>query len=93
MPLGSAASAVRGPDGLVSTLDVERVVFGHRRLAPHFACTVRDGTFHVTCAVAGPQAVDEGALRRAIRSGIGEALGVEAQVTVVGVQDWSTATS
>jgi hypothetical protein len=92
VPLGSAASAVRGPDGLVSTLDVERVVFGHRRLAPHFAC-VRDGTFHVTCAVAGPQAVDEGAMRRAIRSGIDEALGVEAEVTVVGVQDWSTATS
>ncbi|MGI5372390.1 hypothetical protein [Streptomyces iakyrus] len=93
VPLGSAASAVRGPDGLVSTLDVERVVFGHRRLAPHFACALRDGTFHVTCAVAGPQAVDEGALRRAIRSGIAEALGVEAEVTVVGVQDWSTATS
>ncbi|MFJ4082938.1 AMP-binding protein [Streptomyces iakyrus] len=93
VPLGSAASAVRGPDGLVSTLDVERVVFGHRRLAPHFVCALRDGTFHVTCAVAGPQAVDEGALRRAIRSGIGEALGVEAEVAVVGVQDWSTATS
>jgi phenylacetate-coenzyme A ligase PaaK-like adenylate-forming protein len=93
VPLGSAASAVRGPDGLVSALDVERVVFGHRRLAPHFACAVRDGTFHVTCAVAGPQTVDEGAMRRAIRSGIDEALGVEAEVTVVGVQDWSTATS
>ncbi|MFC8142777.1 hypothetical protein ACFUKV_13650 [Streptomyces paradoxus] len=92
VPLGSAASAVRGPDGLVSALDVERIVFGHRRLAPHFACAVRDGTFHVTCAVAGPQTVDEGAMRRAIRSGIGEALGVEAEVTVVGVQDWSTAT-
>ncbi|MFJ2967782.1 hypothetical protein ACIPIC_36600 [Streptomyces collinus] len=93
VPLGSTASAVRGPDGLVSALDVERVVFRHRRLAPHFACAVRDGTFHVTCAVAGPQAVDEGAMRRAIRSGIDEALGVEAEVTVVGVQDWSTATS
>ncbi|MFE0854808.1 MULTISPECIES: phenylacetate--CoA ligase family protein [Streptomyces] len=93
VPLGSAASVVRGPDGLVSALDVERIVFGHRRLAPHFACAVRDGVFHVTCAVADRRAVDEGALRRAIRSGIGEALGVEAEVTVVGVQDWSTATS
>ncbi|MFI8895667.1 hypothetical protein [Streptomyces paradoxus] len=93
VPLGSAASAVRGPDGLVSALDVERIVFGHRRLAPHFACAVRDGTFHVTCAVAGPRTVDEDAMRRAIRSGIAEALGVEAEVTVVGVQDWSTATS
>lgn len=93
VPLGSTASAVRGPDGLVSALDVERIVFGHRRLTPHFACSVRDGTFHVTCAVADPQAVDTGAMRRAIRSGIGEALGVEAEVTVVGVQDWSTATS
>ncbi|MFJ8593435.1 hypothetical protein [Streptomyces sp. NPDC093598] len=93
VPLGSTASAVRGPDGLVSALDVERSVFGHRRLAPHFACAVRDGTFHVTCAVADPRAVDEDAMRRAIRSSIGDALGVEAEVTVVGVKDWSTATS
>lgn len=93
VPLGSASSAVRGPDGLVTALDVERIVFGHRRLAPHFACVLRDGTFHVTCAVADPGAVDLGAMRRALRGGIGEALGVEAEVTVVGAQDWSTATS
>jgi phenylacetate-coenzyme A ligase PaaK-like adenylate-forming protein len=87
------ASAVRGPDGLVSASDVERIVFGHRRLAPHFACVVRDGTFHVTCAVADSEAVDAGAMRRAIRSGIDEALGVEAEVTIVGAQDWSSAPS
>ncbi|MFI0267089.1 AMP-binding protein [Streptomyces luteogriseus] len=93
VPLGSMASAVRGPDGLVSAADVERIVFRHRRLAPHFACVVRDGTFHVTCAVTDSQAVDTGAMRRAIRSGIDEALGVEAEVTIVGVQDWSSAPS
>ncbi|MER7895606.1 hypothetical protein ABTX62_05590 [Streptomyces sp. NPDC096046] len=93
VPLGSTASAVRGPDGLVSTLEVERIVFRHSRLAPHFACDLRNGTFHLTCAVADPRAVDVDAMRRAIRSGIGEALGIEAEVTVVGVQDWSTATS
>ncbi|MBB4717654.1 phenylacetate-coenzyme A ligase PaaK-like adenylate-forming protein [Streptomyces luteogriseus] len=93
VPLGSMASAVRGPDGLVSASDVERIVFRHRRLAPHFACVVRDGTFHVTCAVTDSQAVDAGAMRRAIRSGVDEALGVEAEVTIVGVQDWSTAPS
>ncbi|MFH9011657.1 AMP-binding protein [Streptomyces sp. NPDC017943] len=93
VPLGSVASAVRGPDGLVTALDVERIVFGHRRLAPHFACDLRDGTFHVTCAVADPRAVDPDAMRRAVRGGIHEALGVEAEVTVVAAQDWSTATS
>ncbi|WP_329324761.1 hypothetical protein [Streptomyces luteogriseus] len=93
VPLGSMASAVRGPDGLVSALDVERIVFRHRRLAPHFTCAVRDGTFHVTCAVTDSRAVDADAMRRAIRSGIDEALGVEAEVTIVGVQDWSTAPS
>ncbi|MFF7730796.1 hypothetical protein [Streptomyces sp. NPDC008001] len=93
VPLGSMTSAVRGPDGLVTALDVERIVFGHGRLAPHFVCVLRDDTFHVTCAVPDPRAVDVGALRRAVRGGIGEALGVEAEVTVVGVQDWSTATS
>ncbi|BCL18368.1 hypothetical protein ACPCBX_06770 [Streptomyces tuirus] len=93
LPLGGMASAVRGPDGLVSAVDVERVVFGHSRLAPHFACAVRNGTFHVTCAVADSGAVDAGALRRAIRGGVDEALGVEAEVTIVGVQDWSTAPS
>ncbi|MFF4984216.1 hypothetical protein ACFY3O_29760 [Streptomyces sp. NPDC001046] len=93
VPLGSMSCAVRGPDGLVTALDVERVVFGHRRLAPHFACLLRDGTFHVTCAVSDPRAPDADAMRRAVRGGIGEALGVEAEVAVVGVQDWSTATS
>lgn len=93
VPLGSVASAIRGPDGLVSAVDVERIVFGHRRLAPHFACAVRDGTFHVTCAVADSDAVDTDAMRRAIRGGIDEALGVEAEVTIVGAQDWSTAPS
>ncbi|SMQ21645.1 Phenylacetate-coenzyme A ligase PaaK, adenylate-forming domain family [Streptomyces sp. Ag82_O1-12] len=93
VPLGSVASAVRGPDGLVSAVDVERIVFGHRRLAPHFACAVRDGTFHVTCAVADTDAVDTDAMRRAIRGGIDEALGVDAEVTIVGVKDWSTAPS
>jgi hypothetical protein len=43
--------------------------------------------------VADSEAVDADAMRRAIRSGIDEALGVDAEVTIVGVQDWSTAPS
>ncbi|MFD3734132.1 hypothetical protein [Streptomyces sp. NPDC058632] len=93
VPLGSVAAAVRGPAGLVPAADVERIVFGHAGLAPHFACEVRDGTFHVTCAVTDPEPPADGAMRRSIRSGIGDALGVGAEVTIVGVKDWSTATS
>ncbi len=93
VPLGRVAAAIPGPHGLVSAADVERIVFGHTGLAPHFACDVRDGTFHVTCAATDPETVADGAVRRSIRSGIADALGVAAEVTIVDVKDWSTATT
>ncbi|MGW1810568.1 hypothetical protein [Streptomyces sp. NPDC002078] len=93
VPLGSVAAALPGPDAPISAVDVERIVFGHAGLAPHFACEVRDGTFHVTCAVADPESVADGAMQRLLRSEIGAALGVEAEVTIVDAKDWSTATS
>ncbi|WP_330283719.1 hypothetical protein [Streptomyces sp. NBC_00588] len=93
VPLGSLAAALPGPDGPVSAVDVERIVFQHAGLAPHFACDSRAGGFHVTCAVADPTTPADGALHRLIRGRIVDALGVEAEVTVVDAKDWSTATS
>jgi hypothetical protein len=74
-------------------VDVERIVFRHAALTPHFTCTVQDGAFQVTCAVAEAEAPAGGALARVIRGEIGDALGVAAEVTVVDAKDWSTATS
>jgi phenylacetate-coenzyme A ligase PaaK-like adenylate-forming protein len=93
VPLGGVAAALPGPDGPVSAVDVERIVFGHAGLAPHFACHVQDGAFHVTCAVTDPEPAADGALRRSVRGRIADALGVDAEVTVVAAKDWSTATS
>ncbi|MFE2061703.1 AMP-binding protein [Streptomyces sp. NPDC059467] len=93
VPLGSVAAALPGPDAPVSAVDVERIVFRHAGLTPHFACAVRDGAFHVTCAVAEAESPAGGALQRVIRGEIGDALGVAAEVTVVDAKDWSSATS
>ncbi|MFG2792211.1 AMP-binding protein [Streptomyces sp. NPDC048419] len=93
VPLGSTAAALPGPHGLISAVDVERIAFRQTALTPHFACTVQDGAFHVTCAVTEAEAPAGGALAQAIRGEIGDALGVAAEVTVVDAKDWSTATS
>lgn len=89
VPLGSLAAAVAGPAGPVSAVDVERVVFGEAGLAPHFSCAVRADAFVVTCAAAGLEPV----LGEPIRDRIRDVLGVEAEVTVVDLKDWSTAPS
>ncbi|WP_433303907.1 hypothetical protein ACQP2F_13360 [Actinoplanes sp. CA-030573] len=93
VPLGSLTAAVTGPGGPVSAVDVERIVFAERGLAPHFACDVRAGVFHVTCAVAGAEPVRDGAVQRSIRDRIRDAYGVDAEIAIVDVNDWSTATS
>ncbi|CAL9393985.1 hypothetical protein SUDANB6_01319 [Streptomyces sp. enrichment culture] len=93
VPLGSTATAVPGPDGPVSAVDVERVVFQDAGLAPHFACEVRSGAFQVTCAVTDPEPAADDAVRQGARGRIRDALGVEAEVTIVGLKDWSTARS
>jgi phenylacetate-coenzyme A ligase PaaK-like adenylate-forming protein len=93
IPLGGTAAALPGPSAPISAVDVERIVFRHTALTPHFACTVQDGAFHVTCAVAEAEAAAGGSLPQVIRGEIGDALGVAAEVTVVDAKDWSTATS
>jgi phenylacetate-coenzyme A ligase PaaK-like adenylate-forming protein len=93
IPLGSVAESVPTPAGPVSAVDVERVVFEQAGLSPHFACAARDGRFIVTCATTAVVPIRIGMVQRSIENRIREALGVDAEVTLVDVKHWSTATS
>lgn len=93
VPLGRVADAVPSPFGPVSRVDVERIVFDCIDLSPHFACEVREGGFDVTCAMVGAESTRDDGLKHSIENRVRDELGLNVEVSIVGMNDWSAAFS